>query len=78
MHGEQPLGPVAAHPRQENADGARGLKLMRDAGCRTFAQERASATVSVAPAAAIEAGAVEHELPLAALRDSLLVQCRSA
>jgi two-component system chemotaxis response regulator CheB len=48
-------------------DGAKGLKLMREAGCHTFAQDRASATVAEAPAAAIAVGAAQHELPLDAM-----------
>lgn len=59
-------------------DGARGLKLMRDAGCHTFAQDRATATVSQAPAAAIAAGAVEQELPLETLVKAVLACCSTA
>ncbi len=56
-------------------DGAKGLKLMRDAGCRTFAQDCATATVSQTPAAAIAAGAVEKELPLEELAAAVLACC---
>ncbi|MFM5931397.1 MAG: chemotaxis protein CheB [Novosphingobium sp.] len=56
-------------------DGAKGLKLMRDAGCDTFAQDRASATVSEAPAAAIAADAAQKELPLDALGEALIAVC---
>ena len=56
-------------------DGAKGLKLMRDAGCRTFAQTPATATVGEAPAAAIAAGGVEKELPLEELGDAVLACC---
>jgi two-component system chemotaxis response regulator CheB len=59
-------------------DGAKGLKLMRDAGCRTLAQDRASATVSEAPAAAIAAGSAEQELPLDAMIDAILGHCSSS
>ena len=59
-------------------DGSKGLKLMRDAGCRTLAQSRASATVSEAPAAAIAAGAVEDELGLEALSEAVLAFCNQA
>lgn len=56
-------------------DGAKGLKLMRDAGCDTVAQEAASATVGEAPAAAIAAGGVQREIKLADLCDALLSVC---
>ena len=59
-------------------DGAKGLKLMREAGCRTFAQECATATVSEAPAAAVAAGAAEKELPLEALAAAILACCNIA
>lgn len=45
-------------------DGAAGLLAMRDAGARTFAQDRASCTVYGMPAAAVERGGVEQVLPL--------------
>lgn len=57
-------------------DGAKGLKLMRDAGCRTFAQDRASAMVNEAPTAAIGMGAVDKELPLEDLVAGILDCCR--
>lgn len=57
------------------ADGAKGLKLMREAGCGTFAQHRASATVSEAPAAAIALDAAEAELPLDQLAAQILARC---
>lgn len=56
-------------------DGAKGLKLMRDAGCRTFAQDRAGATVSEAPSAAVAAGAAERELSLEELAAAVLACC---
>ena len=56
-------------------DGAKGLKLMRDAGCRTFAQDRAGATVSEAPSAAVAAGAAERELSLEELAVAVLACC---
>ena len=59
-------------------DGAKGLKLMRDAGCRTFAQDRASATVSEAPAAAVALGGAEQELGLDAMISAILGHCRSS
>lgn len=57
------------------ADGAKGLKLMRDAGCKTFAQDRKSALVAEAPTAAIEAGAAESELELDELGASIIGCC---
>jgi two-component system chemotaxis response regulator CheB len=57
------------------ADGAKGLKMMRDAGCRTFAEDPATATVSEAPAAAVAAGAVEKTLPLDQVCESVLGTC---
>jgi two-component system, chemotaxis family, protein-glutamate methylesterase/glutaminase len=45
-------------------DGAAGLLAMRQAGARTFAQDRASCTVYGMPAAAVERGGVEQVLPL--------------
>lgn len=56
-------------------DGAKGLKLMREAGCQTFAQSRASATVSEAPAAALAAGATDRELPIDELVAAVLTCC---
>ena len=58
-------------------DGAKGLKLMRDAGCHTLAQDRASATVAEAPAAAIALGAAEQELSLDMMIEAILGHCSS-
>ena len=69
------LPAVAAVLTGIGGDGAKGLKLMRDAGCSTFAQDRASATVSEAPSAAVAADAVEHELPLDELVAAVLACC---
>jgi two-component system chemotaxis response regulator CheB len=56
-------------------DGAKGLKLMRDAGCRTLAEDRTSATVREAPAAAVAADAVEQELSLEEIALAVLRLC---
>lgn len=56
-------------------DGAKGLKLLQGAGCRTLAQDRNSATVPQAPAAAVEAGAVSAELRLEDLAADVLATC---
>ena len=45
-------------------DGARGLKEMRDAGARTFAQDEASCVVYGMPKEAVKLGAAETMLPL--------------
>jgi len=58
-------------------DGAKGLKLLRDAGCKTLAQDRNTATVPQAPAAAIEAGAVDCELKLEDLAAAVLSACKA-
>jgi two-component system chemotaxis response regulator CheB len=52
-------------------DGARGLKLMRDAGCYTVGQSRASALVYGMPRVAFEEGAVVEQAPLEAIAGKL-------
>lgn len=59
-------------------DGAKGLKLLQAAGFRTLAQDRSTATVPQAPAAAVEAGAVDAELKLEDLAADILANCSSA
>jgi two-component system chemotaxis response regulator CheB len=46
------------------ADGARGLALMRQAGSRTFAQDKSSSAVWGMPSAAVELGGAERVVPL--------------
>ncbi len=46
------------------ADGAEGLKLMREAGARTLTQDEASCVVYGMPKAAVKLGASEKEVPL--------------
>lgn len=58
-------------------DGAKGLKLLQAAGCRTLAQDRSTATVPQAPAAAVELGAVDAELKLEDLAADVLANCGS-
>jgi two-component system chemotaxis response regulator CheB len=53
-------------------DGAAGLLAMRQAGARTFAQDRVGCAVFGMPAAAIDRGAAEHVLPLERLSVALL------
>lgn len=54
------------------ADGARGLKAMREAGARTFAQDERTSVVWGMPGAAVQAGAVEQVLPLPQIAAALL------
>ncbi len=56
-------------------DGAKGLKLMRDAGCKTFAQDRKSALMAEAPTAAIEMDAAENEVELEDLGPAIIASC---
>jgi two-component system chemotaxis response regulator CheB len=57
------------------ADGAKGLRAMRDAGARTFGQDEASSVVYGMPAAAYRIGAVETQLPLGQIAGKLLAAC---
>jgi two-component system, chemotaxis family, protein-glutamate methylesterase/glutaminase len=45
-------------------DGAAGLKVLHDLGCKTYAQDQASCVVFGMPKEAIERGAVDEVLPL--------------
>lgn len=53
-------------------DGARGLKEMRDAGARTFAQDEASCVVYGMPKEAVKADAVDASLPLSDIARAIL------
>ena len=53
-------------------DGARGLKLMREAGAKTFAQDQQSCVVFGMPREAIRMEAVDQVLSLTALPEHLL------
>jgi two-component system chemotaxis response regulator CheB len=62
-------------------DGARGLKLMRDAGAFTIGQSQASALVYGMPRVAFEEGAVMEQAPVEAIAGRLanaLVRIKSA
>ena len=62
-------------------DGARGLKLMRDAGAYTVGQSQASALVYGMPRVAFEEGAVVEQVPIEAIAGRLanaLVRIKSA
>jgi two-component system chemotaxis response regulator CheB len=56
-------------------DGARGLLKLRHAGGRTFAQDQATCAVWGMPAAAVEMGAAEGQIPLKGIPDVLLRAC---
>lgn len=60
-HGKQAIGVILTGM---GADGAGGLKLMRNAGAATIAQDEATCTVFGMPKAAIEAGAAQQVLPV--------------
>jgi two-component system, chemotaxis family, protein-glutamate methylesterase/glutaminase len=62
-------------------DGARGLKLMRDAGAYTVGQNQASSLVYGMPRVAFEEGAVVEQAPLEAIASRLanaLVRLKNA
>jgi two-component system chemotaxis response regulator CheB len=62
-------------------DGARGLKLMRDAGAYTVGQSQSSALVYGMPRVAFEEGAVVEQAPVEAIAARLaaaLTRIRSA
>lgn len=57
------------------SDGAKGLKLLREAGCDTFAQDRRTALVAEAPTAAIELDAASREVALDELATAMIGCC---
>ncbi len=59
------------------ADGAEGLKAMRDLGAMTIGQDQESCVVYGMPAAAQARGAVTVELPLGRIAARLLQECRA-
>jgi len=60
------------------ADGAKGLRLLRDSGARTFAEDPATATVGEAPAAAVAVNGPEKVLPLDQLGAAIISACNQA
>jgi two-component system chemotaxis response regulator CheB len=54
-------------------DGARGLLAMRNIGAQTIGQDEASSLIYGMPRAAFELGAVERQLPLDRIANSVLV-----
>ncbi|HEX7872498.1 MAG TPA: chemotaxis response regulator protein-glutamate methylesterase [Sphingobium sp.] len=53
-------------------DGAQGLLAMRNAGCRTIAQDKASCVVYGMPRAAVELGAADYVVDLSNIADKAL------
>jgi two-component system chemotaxis response regulator CheB len=62
------------------ADGARGLKCMREAGASTIAQDEETSTVFGMPKAAVEHGAAEHVMPIDEMAGAIMqmVEAESA
>ncbi|WP_424934695.1 protein-glutamate methylesterase/protein-glutamine glutaminase [Amaricoccus macauensis] len=58
-------------------DGAQGLLEMRRNGASTFGQDKETSLVYGMPRAAAECGAVERELPLAAIPSAVLTLCQA-
>jgi two-component system chemotaxis response regulator CheB len=56
------------------ADGARGLRLMRDRGALTIAQDEKSSVVWGMPGASVALGAVERILPIDQIAEGLVGQ----
>jgi two-component system chemotaxis response regulator CheB len=54
------------------ADGAKGLKAMREAGARTIGQDEASSVVYGMPKVAYDIGAVEKQMPLDNISASII------
>jgi two-component system chemotaxis response regulator CheB len=58
------------------ADGAEGMKTLRDAGAMTIAQDEASCVVFGMPKEAIGLGAVQHVVPLEKMAHTMMVLCK--
>lgn len=67
-HGKRAVGVILTGM---GADGAEGLKLMRNAGAATIAQDEKTCTVFGMPKAAIEIGAAEKVLPIHAIAEAI-------
>ncbi len=59
------------------ADGAQGLKAMREKGAMTIGQDADSCVVYGMPAAAFQLGAVTAQLPLSKIAARLMQECRA-
>jgi two-component system chemotaxis response regulator CheB len=59
-------------------DGAEGLKVMRQAGAQTIAQDEESSVVYGMPRAALEVGAVDDGTPLSEIAQAILTERRKA
>lgn len=57
-------------------DGAQGIKALKNAGGKTFAQDKETSIVSEAPVSAVETGAIDQVLPLGALSNAILQACQ--
>jgi two-component system chemotaxis response regulator CheB len=57
-------------------DGAQGMKALKAAGGKTFAQDKDTSIVSEAPASAIETGSVDQVLPLPTIAGAILKACQ--
>lgn len=67
-HGSQAVGVLLTGM---GADGAEGLKLMRNKGAATIAQDEATSTVFGMPKAAIDIGAADKVLPITGIADAI-------
>jgi len=54
------------------ADGAKGLKMMRDNGAKTIGQNKETSTIYGMPKVAMDIGAVEYQLPLNQIASKIL------
>lgn len=67
-HGKRAVGVILTGM---GADGADGLKILRNTGAETIAQDEASCTVFGMPKAAIEIGAASQVLPLLGIAEAI-------
>ena len=58
------------------ADGARGLKKMRESGARTIGQNKETCVVYGMPKVAYEVGAVEHVIPIYLVAEKIISLAR--